>query len=102
MLPVLVLIFVAVVAANLPWLSDRVLLVRRAGEKGKGAWWRWLEWLVLYFLTGALALGLENKLNGEIYPQGWEFYAVTFCLFLVFALPGFIYRYEFRHLLERR
>lgn len=102
MLPILFLILIAVVAANLPWLSDRILLVRRPGETGKGAWWRWLEWLLLYFVVGGLALGLENKLNGEIYPQGWEFYAVTLCLFLVLALPGFIYRYEFKHLLERR
>lgn len=102
MLPALSLILIAMVAANLPWLSDRVLLVRPAGEQGKKAWWRWLEWLLLYFVVGGLALGLENKLNGEIYPQAWEFYAVTLCLFLVFALPGFIYRYEFKHLLERR
>ncbi len=102
MLPALSLILIAVIAANLPWLSDRILLVRRSGEGGKGAWWRWLEWLLLYFLVGGLALGLENKLNGEIYPQDWEFYAVTLCLFLVFSLPGFIYRYEFKHLLERR
>jgi hypothetical protein len=102
MLAAVSLILIAAVAANLPWLSDRILLVRHAGAKGKRAGWRWLEWLLLYFLLGALALGLENKLNGEIYPQGWEFYAVTLCLFLVFALPGFIYRYEFKHLLERR
>lgn len=102
MLPALSLILIAFVAANLPWLSDRVLLVRRAGVWGKGAGWRWLEWLLLYFVVGGLALGLENKLNGGIYPQGWEFYAVTLCLFLVFALPGFIYRHEFKHLLERR
>ncbi|WP_127476827.1 DUF2818 family protein [Sulfurivermis fontis] len=102
MFPALFLIVIAVVAANLPWLSERILLVRRPGAAGKRAWWRWLEWLLLYCLVGGLALGLENKLNGEIYPQGWEFYAITLCLFLVFALPGFLYRYEFRHLLDRR
>jgi len=96
------LILVALLAANLPWLSERILLVRAAGEGGKRAHWRWLEWLLLYFITGGLALGLEKKTNGEIYPQEWEFYAVTLCLFLVFALPGFLYRYEIRHLLTRR
>jgi hypothetical protein len=41
-------------------------------------------------------------LNGEIYSQDWEFYAVALCLFLVFALPGFIYRHDLRQLLQRR
>jgi hypothetical protein len=62
---------------------------------------RWVEWLSFYFVAGALALGMENKLNGDIYPQDWEFYAVTFFLFLVFALPGFIYRYDLRHHFQR-
>ncbi|MFA5626689.1 MAG: DUF2818 family protein [Thiohalomonadaceae bacterium] len=97
-----ILVMLALLAANLPWLSERILLVRQAGENGKRAWWRWLEWVLLYFIMGGLALGLEKKLNGEIYPQDWEFYAVTLCLFLVFALPGFLYRYEVRHLLKRR
>jgi len=96
------LIVAAFVAANLPWLSERVFFLRNAGPAGKRAWQRWLEWLLLYCIVGALAIGLEKKLNGEIYPQGWEFYAVTFCLFLVFALPGFIYRHDFKRLLERR
>jgi hypothetical protein len=26
---------------------------------------------------------------------------VTLCLFVVFAIPGFVYRYQLRHLLER-
>jgi hypothetical protein len=45
---------------------------------------------------------MEKKLNGEIYAQDWEFYAVTLCLFLVFALPGFIYRNDLLHHLQRR
>ncbi len=90
-------ILIALVSANLPWLSERVLLVLRpAGGRAKAAWWRWLEWTLLYLVIGALALGLEQKVNGQLYPQGWEFYAVTLCLFLVFALPGFIYRYDLR------
>ena len=95
-------IAIAFVAANLPWLSDRVLLVLAPRDGIKHAAWRWLEWLLLFFIVGALALGMEQKINGEIYPQGWEFYAVTLCLFLVFALPGFIYRHELRQLLQRR
>ena len=91
-----ILIALALVAANLPWLSDRLFFVVRPASGRKRAWLRWLEWLVLYFVVGGLALGLEQKVHGEIYGQDWEFYAVTLCLFLIFALPGFIYRYDLR------
>jgi len=96
-----ILIAVAIIAANLPWLSEREFFAFVPAGRDKRAWVRLFEWQLLYFITGAVAIGLEKKLNGEIYPQGWEFYAVTYCLFLVFALPGFIYRYEFKRLLER-
>ncbi|HFD86922.1 MAG TPA: DUF2818 family protein [Gammaproteobacteria bacterium] len=95
----LLLIF-AVMAANLPWISNRILFIRTpAGEKSP--WVRLSEWLLLYFVVGGLAMGLEKKSLGEIHTQDWEFYAITFCLFLVFALPGFIYRSELRHLIDR-
>lgn len=95
------LIAAAFVSANLPWLSERILLVVPSRRGSKRVWWRWAEWLVLYFLVGLIALGLERKLTGERYPQDWEFYAVTLCIFLVFALPGFIYRHDLRHYFAR-
>lgn len=96
------IIILAFVSANLPWLSERVFFVGKPAGGQKRAWLRWLEWLVLYFVAGAVTLGVEKKLNGEIYAQDWEFYAVTLSLFLVFALPGFIYRHDLRHHLLRR
>ncbi len=97
------LIVIAVLAANLPWLSERFFFFFAAPGSGrKKAWMRLLEWLVLYFLVGLGAFGLEKKYNGVIHHQAWEFYAVTFCLFLVFALPGFIYRVDLKRHLERR
>lgn len=77
------------------------MLLVATGESGKRVWMRLLEWLLLYFIVGGLALGLESKATGGLHSQNWEFYAVTFCLFIVFALPGFIYRHDLRHLLER-
>ena len=94
-------IVLAIVSANLPWLSERLFFVVRSA-KGKSAWFRLLEWGVLYFVVGAVGLGLERRLTGEIYHQGWVFYAVTVSLFLVFALPGFIYRYDLRRQLRGR
>ncbi len=96
------IIAIAFISANLPWLSERIFFVARPADGHKRAWWRWLEWLVLYFVAGAITLGMEKKLNGEIYSQDWEFYAVTLCLFLVFALPGFIYRHDLLHHLQKR
>lgn len=96
------LIAAAFVAANLPWLSERFLFVLSPPGGVKRAWMRLLEWFVLYFLVGGLAIGLEMKYTGVIHHQAWQFYVVTFCLFLVFALPGFIYRHDLRHHLDRR
>lgn len=92
-----VLLAVAFVAANLPWLSERFLLVIKLN---KTAGWRWLEWLVFYGLTGLLAVALERKLTGGLHAQQWEFYVATLCLFVVFALPGFIYHYDLKKLLK--
>ncbi|MEW6354076.1 MAG: DUF2818 family protein [Pseudomonadota bacterium] len=96
-----ILLGIAFIAANLPWLSERVFFVFTP-KKTKSAWLRLLEWLVLYFIVGLIALGLEQKLNGAFHAQDWEFYAVNFCLFLVFALPGFIYRYDLKPHLQKR
>lgn len=84
----------AVLAANLPFVNDRwFALLPRSGPKGLA--WRLLELLVLYFVVGALGLGLEQY-AGQIYPQGWEFYATTAALFLTLAFPGFVYRYLYK------
>ncbi len=98
-----VLIVVLFIAANLPWLNERFLIFIEPEDHRKKVWMRLLEWLLLYFLCGLLALGMEKKMTGQIHPQDWEFYAVGFCLFMVFAFPGFIYRHELRkHLVQRK
>lgn len=81
----------AFIAANLPFLNERLLGVwpRRAP---KTLWMRVAELVVLYFLVGVLGLVLEQY-AGQIAPQGWEFYATTGALFLTLAFPGFVYRY---------
>lgn len=88
-------ILVALFGANLPFLNQRLFalipVVRTAGRK-KSFWLRLLELFVLYCLTGALGYVLESSI-GNVFSQGWEFYAVSGCLFLVLAFPGFIYQY---------
>jgi hypothetical protein len=84
----------ALLAANLPFISNRLFAVYRLnGRKNLGV--RLGELAIWYFVVGALSLALE-KSNGQIAPQGWEFYAITATLFLTFAFPGFVYRYLFK------
>ncbi|MDY6980251.1 MAG: DUF2818 family protein [Pseudomonadota bacterium] len=97
-----ILLLVAVLAANLPWLGERFFFFFNPPGNSKRAWMRLLEWLVLYLLVGLTAVGLEQKATGDRYAQDWEFYVVTLCLFVVFAIPGFIYRYQLRPILERQ
>ena len=93
---VALVLLAAFLGANLPFINERWVAVfpRRAP---KTLWMRVGELVVFYFLVGALGLTLEQS-AGQIYPQGWEFYATTGVLFVTLAFPGFVYRY----LLKRR
>jgi hypothetical protein len=88
-------IFLALFAANLPFISHRLLAVVRLAN-GKNLATRLAELLVMYFIVGGIALSLEKRL-GQIAPQGWEFYAVTGTLFITLAFPGFVWRYLLKH-----
>jgi hypothetical protein len=88
---VLVLAFCA---ANLPFLSERLLGVVPLAQ-GKNLGMRLGELVVMYFLVGGIGLLLEQR-AGQIAPQRWEFYAITAALFLTFAFPGFVWRYLFK------
>lgn len=86
----LVLLF-AVVAANMPYFSARILLVGRR-QQPKGAGWRLLELVLAACLTVGLGFVLESRL-GQRQPQGWEFYAAGACLFITLGAPGFVWCY---------
>ena len=86
-------ILAAFVAANLPFMNERWLIAGPvAALKNKPIWGRLLELVVCYFVVGLLAMLLERR-SGQIYPQGWEFYAITATLFVTLAFPGFVWRY---------
>lgn len=71
--------------------------VQRAQPIEKSFLARVLEASTLYLFIGVLGVGFEASL-GSVFPQGWEFYAITYCLFVILAYPGFVIRY----LLKRR
>lgn len=85
-------LIVALVAANLPFVNERLLVVgpKRAPHKAFG--WRLLELLLLWGATLGLGWLLESRI-GQRYPQGWEFYAAALAMFVTFAFPGFVWRY---------
>ncbi len=88
-------IILALVAANLPFLSNRFFLVFPWKRAPKSLAVRLGELVILYFIVGFIGRGLEAKI-GQIYPQHWEFYAVTLAMFLVLAFPGYVLRYMVR------
>jgi hypothetical protein len=98
-------IAVAIAFANLPFLNEKAFgfvplpVVAKPGQGSaqQGAHtkhfvFRLLELFVLYFVVGALAYALESRI-GNAFAQTWEFYAITGCMFVVLAFPGFVYRY---------
>ncbi|MDP3519958.1 MAG: DUF2818 family protein [Hydrogenophaga sp.] len=87
-------ILVALVAANLPFVNNRWLAV--GPSTAEKTWWqRLFELVVFYLMVGGLGLALEQH-QGQIYPQGWAFYATTGALFLTLAFPGFVWRFLMR------
>lgn len=84
-------LLIAVIAANLPFVNERLFVVGPI-RAPKALGWRLLELVVLWGITLAIGFALEAR-AGQIQPQGWEFFAALGFTFLTFAFPGFIWRY---------
>ena len=85
-------IFLLALFANLPFFTESLFGVRRLKSERKPFFICLLELVVFYFLVLVIGYLLEARL-GNTFTQGWQFYAITICLFLVFAFPGFVLRY---------
>ncbi|WJF91579.1 DUF2818 family protein [Paraburkholderia bonniea] len=86
------IVLLALIGANLPFLNQRLLAVVPLKTPKKNAWIRIAELILLYFVVGVLGFWLEAR-AGNRFEQGWQFYAITFSLFVVFAFPGFTFQY---------
>lgn len=86
----LLLLVIATVFANLPFVTERFFAV--FAKPKKTVWWRLLELIVYYAVFLAVGFGLESYV-GRSQSQLWQFYAITFLIFLVLAYPGFVWRY---------
>ena len=61
-------ILVALVAANLAFMSPRFMFIKKLSSKHPG--WCLLEMLIWYCLVGVLAYFLE-KMIGNVFPKRW-------------------------------
>lgn len=83
---------VALVAANLPFVNERVFVVGPRLRPKKTFPWRLLELVAFAIATWGLGSALEASI-GQRAPQDWQFYVGGGCLFLTLASPGFVWRY---------
>lgn len=88
------LILLALVAANLAFTSPKFLFFKTVEQKHVG--WCLLEMLIWYAVIGIIGYSLESMI-GNVFPKRWEFFAVSVCLFLVAAFPGFTWRFLVKH-----
>jgi hypothetical protein len=89
-----ILILVALMAANAAYTSPKFLFFKTLEDKHVG--WCLLEMGIWYALIGLIGYSLESMI-GNVFPKRWEFFAVSLCLFLVAAFPGFTWRFLMKH-----
>ena len=77
---------------NFPYFTESLFGFYRLKQAPKSALIRIVELVTLYFLMIGVAYAIESVI-GNAFPQGWQFYAVTVCLYLVLGFPGFVHRY---------
>ena len=95
MLGFVVVIGVLVLLANLPFIASRFMgLVTLPTPKAGFA--LFVEVLLCYSLSLLGVSFFESQLEGVSYSQGWEFYVVLSCLFVVAGFPGFVRHFFWR------
>ena len=86
-------VFLAVIVANLPYITDRFIVFKLSTAKHFG--YCILELLFFALFVLFIGMAFESHL-GQRTPQGWEFYAIYLFLFLTLGFPGFVYRFLLR------
>lgn len=78
------------VLANWPFLTEKKFALFGQGLKTMG--FRLVELSVGFALLLLIGFGLEASI-GRLQTQTWNFYAISLCIFLLMAYPGFVWRY---------
>jgi len=84
------IIISSLILANLPWITNSFFFIFKPIKKSFILIFS--ELVLFYFLIGGFFMFIEKEDIGNIHKQEWEFYVITFCLFIVFSFPGFIYK----------
>lgn len=87
-----IVIVLMALLANFPFFTESLFGIVRLKRGAKPGFARLFELLLLYFVVLGIARLVESSI-GNAFEQGWQFYAVTICLFLVLGFPGFVHRY---------
>jgi hypothetical protein len=87
-----IVIALMAVFANFPFFTESVFGLKRLKQGAKPGFVRLVELLLLYLIVLGIGRLIESSI-GNAFPQGWQFYATTGCLFLVLGFPGFVFRY---------
>ena len=85
-----ILLFLAVIFANAPFFTSRLLGTLPLKRKHFGH--HLVELITGFALAAVLSYVLESR-AGHVHTQDWEFYAVVVCLYFVAAFPGFVWCY---------
>lgn len=85
-----VLIFSALLLANLPFLSERFFGVIRLKSLRKSFRFRFVEYFLTYIFL-LLGIRVLEAQQGQVFTQAWAFYMLTFLGFLILAFPGMVY-----------
>jgi undecaprenyl pyrophosphate phosphatase UppP len=87
------LILLAVAAANLPFMNERLFgLFRLKKVAVKPPWLVVVEVLTYFVFTIVIGLVFEKTLSNP-FPNTMTLVTIGFCIFLVLGYPGFVFRY---------
>ena len=90
-----VVLLVGFILASLPMMGERGFFSIPAFKANKKPWLRMVEFLLAYAVWIVIGRAFEAQ-AGQVAKQGWEFYVVTFLLFVIAAFPAFVWRYLWR------
>ena len=94
-LPIGIVLIAGFVLASLPLMGERSFFSIPFLKFNKKPWLRIAEFVLAYAIWIAIGKAFEAQ-AGQVAKQGWEFFAVTFLLFVIAAFPAFTWRYLWR------
>ncbi|MFM2344819.1 MAG: hypothetical protein RLZZ210_1431 [Pseudomonadota bacterium] len=85
----LALLFFSILLANLPFIINISIF-----NKIKSI--RLIIWLAFYISLIFFSFFLENQQYGNVYKKEWDFYAITFCIYIILGYPSIIWQYLYK------